>query len=173
MPALDGAPAWVLAIAVTLYLVFAFVRWLLDWQAKKAAAEREEEAKRKRELERTHLLQAYERKLKDSRPEMVPPLPPLDEQTGKHDLRALFAERDRDDVARETLALAQQNADTMARLSRAIEGQGVLMEKLVGAVEQEQRSHDAIIGTLSEVGRAVVVLTRRVDQHEQDFHAHG
>lgn len=177
MPNLEGASDWVLAIAATLWLVFGFVRWFLEWQAKRTEKAAAEDDKRKRDAERTHLMQVYERKLKEAPDTPVPPPPPGGfglEQTGRHDIRQIL-EDDREKqelgrLTRETRQLAEQNAATMDRISVAIEGQGVLMEKLVDAVEKEQQSHDAIIGTLGEMGRAVVVLTRRIDQHEQEHH---
>lgn len=155
---LSGAPAWVIAIAVVVGLTFQFVLKFLDWNSK-----------RKAEAELTEYRE--KRKSDPARPAF------REDHTGQHNV-ALLLERDRDRDMQEIRRGVRENHDILERLAEASIKQDQLMGEIVKqghlfarAIEAEQESHAAIIGTQKEMALAMTALIRRLDMHEDMHHA--
>lgn len=139
--AFANLPSWALFALGVVYLAFQFAKWFVS---------------RRTETQRTEAVREYVRR---TRP---------DDLGDAQDLRLLL-EQDR--ATQESLSLAREGRDAMARIEGAMAEQTVLLARLAEMLEQQQRSQAEIAEALRDVAHEVTDWRRRTQLRTIDGRA--
>ena len=145
--AFENLPAWALFGLGVLWLTFQFVQKFLEKQTEKRDERARLEYRKKRHEERltNHSLGGGA---------SVQPAPSRpSEDTGRHDLRALYAEEREREQRLEILGNTRAHADLMRRLVEAETGQAALMQRVVAMQEQQGKTLESVAETQKAIVR--------------------